>query len=398
MTWRDDIAEVGPSVRAGWEILDGLRSIAFTGSARFPLMPVATVYLDRGRIYYAERSGDADVADRVVAAGCLRPSDLATGVIEVYEEPHGQRIDNLGRLFDRVPTLDRARVMLALELITEETVAWVARQSVTDSTTEPYEHHPSGVHRWYEPLHTISGPCIAQPSRPVADRQHTPEDLPQVRVAWSDPEPGPSFPPPPPPPSSSASDPQPPLPRRPRSAEKMSSARSRWETVAARTERAEPHETDVEIQADFAVLWPSGDGDIPLEPPPMVAPTLEVDSDRFDAVRDAGDWMVDFDALSDVDQDAEEVSLAVRRAIAAVETGRARPAIFATEPFDPLGERSTGSPRSRTASRRPGSATRGVSDESDDPFDRPSSARSTPMSDDERRTALQRLIDAMRGR
>ena len=132
----------GTFPRPGWVVLDAIRDQRFTGEVVFALSPEVRVYADRGRIYLAERSSDPSLGARLVDAGALNAVQLAHGTMRLGDAEH------LGRLFERVPSVDRHQVLVAAELMTEECVGWIAAQKVSGAEATPYRHHPSGVHRW----------------------------------------------------------------------------------------------------------------------------------------------------------------------------------------------------------------------------------------------------------
>lgn len=139
----NDLFGVGASLpRPGWVLLDALRDRRFTGELMFESNPTVRVYADRGDIYFAEREGDVSVGARLVDVGVLRAAELEHGALRVG------RVEHLGRLFERVPTLDRHTILLAVELMTEECVGWIASQTIARATATPYRHHPSGLHQW----------------------------------------------------------------------------------------------------------------------------------------------------------------------------------------------------------------------------------------------------------
>ncbi|CAN5610360.1 hypothetical protein BH23ACT3_BH23ACT3_12730 [soil metagenome] len=396
MTWRDDVGggEYEP-VRAGWEILDSARSIAFTGEIEFPLLPIAHVYLDRGRIYYAARADHPDVADRLVAMGVVRPDDLFRGVMV------SAGIDHLGRLFDRLPSLDQQRVMLALEQVTHETTAWVASQSVGAAVTRPYVYHPSGVHQWYARPVTLA-PANVFPAPLVRER----------------PAPRPSPPSSPSPPSPTSA---------PLTDVEVDQAEPSVPSVpSAPSEAFEPFEpsvpsvtVDVGAQGlEFELRWPSGEVGVPERPAPVEPPSAADGLDRFDRV-DPGAPVTDAESVTEATDDLDdaehhEMTIAVRRAMAAVASGTARGRPVATvvpvldddpDPFD----RWSGTPAEHDEPDRDSDDGR-PEYHPDDPFmmpvERPA-AGSSPLAPplpserrlvDERRSALQRLIDGLRSR
>ncbi|HZB43297.1 MAG TPA: hypothetical protein VE487_20165 [Ilumatobacter sp.] len=131
--------------RPGWVVLDAVRERRFTGEVVFDTTPEARVYADRGRIYLAERSSDPSLGARLVDAGALNATQLEHGAMRIGDGEH------LGRLFERVPSVDRQKVLVTAELMTEECVGWLASQRISHVAVTPYRHHASGVQRWDQP-------------------------------------------------------------------------------------------------------------------------------------------------------------------------------------------------------------------------------------------------------
>ena len=109
--------------RPGWVVLDAVRERRFTGEVVFETTPEVRVYADRGRIYLAERSSDPSLGARLVDAGALNATQLEHGAMRIGEAEH------LGRLFERVPSVDRQKVIVTAELMTEECIGWLARHA-----------------------------------------------------------------------------------------------------------------------------------------------------------------------------------------------------------------------------------------------------------------------------
>jgi hypothetical protein len=128
--------------RPVWAVLDGAGARRFTGQVTLHLQPTVNAYFQDGELYLAERDGDPALAVRLVDYGVVSTTDLEAGTVRLGAVAH------LGRLFDRVPTVDRDQVELALELITGELLGEIADHTVTDTTVASYRHHPSGVHKW----------------------------------------------------------------------------------------------------------------------------------------------------------------------------------------------------------------------------------------------------------
>ncbi len=127
-------------------------------------LPVVTVYLDRGEIYLAERITDPSLGSRLIDAGALNAAQLEHGSIRVGEVAH------LGRLFERVPSVNRHTVLVMTEMMTEECVGWMAGQLVRGVTSTPYRHHPAGIRRWTQSPRALDlSPGDPLPSPVVGD-------------------------------------------------------------------------------------------------------------------------------------------------------------------------------------------------------------------------------------
>ncbi len=137
----DALAAAGE--HAGWRVLDAARAQQFTGEIVFEAQPNISVYLDTGHAYYAFRAGDPSLCQRLIDADVIEPAQIERGVIRVGN------VENLGRLFDRDPSVDRDAVMVLLELVTDDVVTAVANTITSSFTLTAYRHHASGVHRWF---------------------------------------------------------------------------------------------------------------------------------------------------------------------------------------------------------------------------------------------------------
>ena len=146
----------GTFPRPGWVVLDAARDHRFTGELTFDVTPGVRVYLERGVIYLAERVSDPSLGSRLVDAGSLSAVQLERGSVRIGP------IEHLGRLFERVPDLDRHRVIVTAELMTEECLGWLASQRVADVASAPYRHHESGMHQWSRGA-AHGGPAAGEP-------------------------------------------------------------------------------------------------------------------------------------------------------------------------------------------------------------------------------------------
>jgi hypothetical protein len=324
--------------RPGWAVLDAARDQAFTGIVEFQTSPTVRVCVDRGRVYLAERVTDPPIGARLVDAGVLTAADLERGTIRVGD------VDHLGRLFERVPSIDRFRVLVVVEMMTDEATSWVAAQDVRGAVVRPYDHHVSGIHHWdRERDRTVvllegTSPQLPPPlpgsavltadlvadvvERPVGDVDALTDD---VRIEWADaawlgsstaavggagsvtvtaPVVG----------TSPFDPPVPPL---------LPEGQIDPDSAAVAFAAAE------DVVDGFEVIWPTGEVQreltVPLDPagaatsvapppPPSLTWNLRMPGPSPEAVGAEADL---------VDELAEEVAQAVRRAIAAITAGEA---------------------------------------------------------------------------
>lgn len=172
--------------RPGWRVLDAARDRRFTGELLFDSLPPIRVSFENGRIYLAERVNDPWLGARLADAGALDRVQLEQGTVTIDGMRH------LGWLFERVPSVDRQRVMIVFDLMNDEATAFAANQVVRGVQAVAYRHHPSGVHRWLQ-LPGLAGaptlPYVAVPSPlPGVDGRPLPGDD-GVTVLWHDPHP-----------------------------------------------------------------------------------------------------------------------------------------------------------------------------------------------------------------
>jgi hypothetical protein len=162
----------------GWVVLDAARDHRFTGELSVVVDGIDgsfRVYLDRGRIYVAERSTDPPIGIRLVEAGAINAAQLEYGTLRIGE------IQHLGRLFDRVPSVNRDGVLVMNQLMTEECVRAMAARQVVEVGATPYRHHASGMHRWE--LHESGG---GAPVSNVAPEMALPAPSPGARPVIAD--------------------------------------------------------------------------------------------------------------------------------------------------------------------------------------------------------------------
>ena len=103
-----------PGARPVWAVLDAAGARRFTGEITLASRPQVRAWFHDGAVYYAERAGDPSIGDRLIEYGVLTPEQLAAGTVQLGAIAH------LGRLFDRVPSIERDPVELVLEVVTGE--------------------------------------------------------------------------------------------------------------------------------------------------------------------------------------------------------------------------------------------------------------------------------------
>ena len=139
-----------------WGFVALVGSERFTGEAAVGLDPRIRLYSWEGRVYYAEKQGDAPVGTRLVNCGALTAEQLEQGSVHLGE------VDSLARLFQRQVLVDRDVVELTIEHATDLLLESVAHQPVGTPELFPLRHHPAGLHHWARsPIPTGTVPVVA---------------------------------------------------------------------------------------------------------------------------------------------------------------------------------------------------------------------------------------------
>jgi hypothetical protein len=186
----------GSFPQPGWVVIDAARHHRYTGELEFFSSPPTRVYFDAGRLYFAERISDPSIGARLVDAGVVTAAQIEWGTVHAGGTAH------LGRLFDRVPNLDRDAIVITTEVLTEECVRWLATQPVPGVDWAPYRHHPSGMHAWCLPESAAPAVPPPLPVRRPASVWDRSAPAPASSQPWAPMAYRPSgFPPPPPPPA-----------------------------------------------------------------------------------------------------------------------------------------------------------------------------------------------------
>ena len=125
-----------------WGFVALIGSERYTGEAAVGIDPRVRLFAVDGRVYFAERDGDAPIGTRLVNCGVVSTTQLEAGAVQVGETT------SLARLFQRQPAIDRDAVELTIELATESLLESVANKAVGMPEVFPLRHHSSGVHHW----------------------------------------------------------------------------------------------------------------------------------------------------------------------------------------------------------------------------------------------------------
>ena len=162
-----------------WMTLNDARERAFTGELVFEADPEVLAYLDNGIVYYAERASDVSLGRRLLDAGVIDIGQVERGTVRVGD------IEHLGRLFDRDPSVDRDAVVVLAETSTHDLIAELANRAITTVRVTAYRHHPSGVHRWF--VAPLDAAAISRPVSAVAQLDTTiVDELPGLSFADTD--------------------------------------------------------------------------------------------------------------------------------------------------------------------------------------------------------------------
>ena len=125
-----------------WGFVALIGSERYTGEAAVGIDPRVRLFAVDGRVYFAEREGDAPIGTRLVNCGAVSTTQLAAGSVQVGDTT------SLARLFQRQPAIDRDAVELTIELATESLLESIANKAVGMPEVFPLRHHSSGVHHW----------------------------------------------------------------------------------------------------------------------------------------------------------------------------------------------------------------------------------------------------------
>ena len=139
-----------------WGFVALIGNERYTGEVAVGIDPRVRLFAVDGRVYFAEREGDAPIGTRLVSCGVVSTTQLEAGGVQIGDTT------SLARLFQRQPSIDRDAVELTIELATESLLESIANKAVGMPEVFPLRHHSSGVHRWLRD-------SVAATSLPVAE-------------------------------------------------------------------------------------------------------------------------------------------------------------------------------------------------------------------------------------
>ena len=125
-----------------WGFVALIGNERYTGEVAVGIDPRVRLFAVDGRVYFAEREGDAPIGTRLVSCGVVSTTQLEAGGVQIGDTT------SLARLFQRQPSIDRDAVELTIELATESLLESIANKAVGMPEVFPLRHHSSGVHHW----------------------------------------------------------------------------------------------------------------------------------------------------------------------------------------------------------------------------------------------------------
>lgn len=154
--------------RPAWAVLDAIRTFEFSGEATLHLqqarhVDTVRVYTSQGLIYWAERHGDSDIAERLVRVGALTRAEAACGTVRLGDVVH------VGRLFQLLPGLDVDRILTAVEYLRDTVIAAVADSEVHHVDLADHRHHEGGMVLWELDVDEQEAPLPLPPPSSVGD-------------------------------------------------------------------------------------------------------------------------------------------------------------------------------------------------------------------------------------
>ena len=125
-----------------WALVGVVAEERFSGEIVVGDVERVRLFAADGSVYYAERTTDLPLEQRLVNCGAVTPEQLELGGVWIGEHR------SLARLFQRQPLLDRDEIELTVSLATEALLEAVAARPVGTVEVHPLRHHPAGIHHW----------------------------------------------------------------------------------------------------------------------------------------------------------------------------------------------------------------------------------------------------------
>ena len=151
-----------PASRPAWRVIEAARNQHLTGELALPSNPPTNVYLINGEVYFAERTTDGGIGVRLLVEGVITRKQMSKGSVMVSGAEH------LGRLFERDDSIDRHAVELCVELMTDDVLTSVSKETVDSYMMTLYKRHTSGIDRWLPNQSTADAPPVNEDQREAA--------------------------------------------------------------------------------------------------------------------------------------------------------------------------------------------------------------------------------------
>jgi len=148
-----------PASRPAWRVIEAARNQRLTGELALPSNPPTNVYLINGEVYFAERTTDGAISVRLLVEGVITRKQMSKGSVMVSGAEH------LGRLFERDESIDRDAVELCVELMTDDVLTSVSKETVDSYVMTLYKRHSSGIDRWLPNHSTADAPAVSEDQR-----------------------------------------------------------------------------------------------------------------------------------------------------------------------------------------------------------------------------------------
>ena len=151
-----------PASRPAWRVIEAARNQHLTGELALPSNPPTNVYMINGEVYFAERTTDGGIGVRLLVEGVITRKQMSKGSVMVSGAEH------LGRLFERDDSIDRHAVELCVELMTDDVLTSVSKETVDSYVMTLYKRHTSGIDRWLPNQSTADAPPVNEDQREAA--------------------------------------------------------------------------------------------------------------------------------------------------------------------------------------------------------------------------------------